>query len=253
MKPFGIGLKIFSGFMILVFVLIISGILSIFELFKIGSSVEVMLEDNYQSIDAAQAMIEALEREDSGILLLLMGHWKEGRSIVNKADNSFQENLNIASTNITIEGEEELIKKVRESYGNFSKIWEKPIVGTYKERDLEWYIDTVHTAFNIAKQDVEQLMHLNDRALYQTASILKDQSHRSVMPGIISVMSATLFAFVFYYFVNYYIVKPIISINHGIESYIENKKSYNVNVETRDEISELNDWVSNLCSFQRNN
>ena len=82
-------LKILSGFLILAFMLSIAGIWSIYELQSIGTSVQQLLEDNYKSIDASKIMLEALEREDSGILLLLSGKWHllmRYPSFVNNAD-----------------------------------------------------------------------------------------------------------------------------------------------------------------------
>ena len=251
MKHFGIGFKIFSGFMILAIMLMLSGILSIYEIYNIGTSVELMLEDNYKSINAAEEMVEALEREDSGILMLLMGKWAEGRQILHSGDSAFRINLNIAANNITIKGEAEYVKNLEDSYAAYKSIWEQPIVGTVKEDNLDWYSGTVHKAFLKTKKDAEQLMRLNDATLYQTASALKNRTHRSIMPGIVSVVSAMLFVIIFYYFVRYYFVKPIIRMNKAIGSYLNDKRPYKVIIETHDEISLLNESVAQLCSIQR--
>lgn len=251
MRHFGIGLKIFSGFLILASMLILSGILSVFEIYNIGSSVELMLEDNYKSINATEEMVEALEREDSGILLLLMGRWEEGRRILNSADSAFSRNLTIASNNITISGELEYVNRVRASYQEYKSIWEKPIVGTMKEENLNWYTEVVHKSFLGTKHEIEQLMRLNDQVLYQTASDLKDRTHRSIMPGIVAVVSAIIFVFIFYYFVTYYFVRPIVRITNAIMAFMEDKKPYRVNVETKDEIYLLNESVTQLCATQK--
>ena len=73
--------KILLGFLILAVMLAVAGAYSIYELTTIGTSVQKLLDDNYKSINAAKMMIEALEREDSGVLLLLSGKWKQGREI----------------------------------------------------------------------------------------------------------------------------------------------------------------------------
>lgn len=65
--------KIMSGFLILALMLAIAGIWSIYELNSFGTSAEDLLDENYRSIKAAEMMLEALERQDSGILLLLFG------------------------------------------------------------------------------------------------------------------------------------------------------------------------------------
>ena len=60
----GLRTKILSGFLILTMMLVVAGIWSIYELTRVGTSVQRLLDDNYKSINAGKMMIEALERED---------------------------------------------------------------------------------------------------------------------------------------------------------------------------------------------
>jgi len=65
----GLRTKILSEFLILTTMLLIARIWSIYELTRVGTSVQRLLDDNYKSINAANMMIEALERKDSAVLL----------------------------------------------------------------------------------------------------------------------------------------------------------------------------------------
>ena len=68
-------MKILSGFLILVVMLAVAGIFSIYELMSIRSSVQSLLDDNYESVVAARKMIEALERQDmelAGSIIMLL-------------------------------------------------------------------------------------------------------------------------------------------------------------------------------------
>ena len=76
----GLRTKMLSGFLILTMMLLVAGVWSVYELTTIGSSVQKLLNDNYKSINAGKMMIEALEREDSAVLLLFSGKWQQGRS-----------------------------------------------------------------------------------------------------------------------------------------------------------------------------
>ena len=93
--------KILSGFLLIVAMLIVAGSFSIIEFSKISKSVEDLLDDNYRSIEASKTLLEALEREDSGVLLLLHGNWKEGREVIEYGDSLFNESINIVENNIT--------------------------------------------------------------------------------------------------------------------------------------------------------
>jgi len=240
-------LKIFSGFLILTLMLIIAGAWTIYELKNMGSSVQAILDDNYKSIIAAKVMIEALEREDSGILLLMLGQWSEGREIITAADNSFKKGLEIAANNITIPGEQSYIETIRSKYQIYKEIWERPIVDTHKQGDLNWYLEIAHESFLDVQSSVNELMSYNDQFMFDTASNLQNKAKRSLMPGVVAIISALVFTFLFNYFVNYYFVSPIVRITKSIQRFSKDRVPFDVRIETNDEIYDLAESINNLC------
>ena len=246
-------LKILSGFIILVIMLAAAAVWSIYEIRSIGTSVNELLSDNYKSIDASKSMIEALEREDSGVLLLILGKWEEGREIIESADKQFNKAFEIAANNITIEGEEGYINKIKQDYDAYKNMWEKPIVGTAREGDITWYFENIHRAFQDVKVSANALMDLNDKTMYSTASNLRNQANRALMPAIIAILAALIFSLLFNYFVNYYFVNPIIKITNGVKAFIEKKKPYSVEIQSKDELTDLNASISTLCSLSQAN
>lgn len=247
----GIRIKILSGFLILAMMLLVAGAWSIYELTNIGVSVQKLLDDNYKSINAAKIMIEALEREDSAILLLLSGKWEEGRLIMKSADESFNRAFQAAESNVTIPGERSYVEAVGAAYKKYQALWLRPIVDTKREGNLKWYFEDVHKAFQDTKVSVEQLMTLNDRAMYKTASDLKERAHRATMPGVVAIVSSFVFAVIFSYLINYYVINPIIRITKGIKGYLQSEQTLDVKIETNDELSELASSVNSLIARTR--
>jgi len=243
----GIRVKILSGFLILSLMLLIAGSWSIYELKSIGSSVQRILDENYQSIRAAKVMKEALEREDSAVLLLMLGHWEEGRRLLSSADSLFTQKINFAFENISIEGEHEHLDEISSRYTVYKSKWERPIVDTYKEGNMDWYFKEMHNSFLHVKESINELITLNDSTMYLTASKLENRSSRAIMPGIIALISALVFTFLFNYLVNYYYVTPIITITDRVNKFINKRTPFNVTIETDDEIAELADAIDHLC------
>jgi HAMP domain-containing protein len=244
----GLRLKILSGFLILSAMLFVAGAWSIREVASVGTSVQKILDDNYKSINAAKMMIEALERQDSGVLLLLSGKWGEGRSIIQSADQAFLRGFHIAKNNITVPGEEAQIEDIQSRYKAYKDLWMQPISGTKVQGDLNWYFEGIHQAFMDAKASVDKLMALNDRTMYRTASDLKERAHRATMPGVVAILAALIFSLVFNYFIHIYVVNPIISITRGIQRFLETREPFQVQVETRDEIARLASSLSDLLA-----
>ena len=239
------------GFLILAVMLGVAGAYSIYELTSISTSVQKLLDDNYKSINAAKQMVEALEREDSGVLLLLSGKWKEGRATIVDAHRNLEKAFDIASHNVTIPGEKDVVDKIYAQYQVYRNNWDRPIVGTEYEGNLNWYFEKVHRDFTEVKSTVESLMTINDNAMYQTASTLKNRAHRAVMPGIVAILTALVFTIIFNFFVNLYVVNPILSIIKAIKNFLQSGEPIKLSIETSDELHELAASIVNLTAMIR--
>ena len=244
----GIRKKILSGFLILAMMLFLAGAWSIYELKTVGSSVQRLLDDNYKSINAANSMTEALEREDSAVLLLLSGHWKQGREIIESGDRSFQEAFHIAENNVTIPGEKTYIGEIQEAYGAYKDLWIRPIVGTSREKNLEWYFQEAHESFLNVKLAVNRLRALNAQVMYETATQVQDRAHRAVIPGVVAILSALVFTIMFNYFVNHYMVSPIINMTKSVQGFLKTNEPFQLKVETKDELQSLAYAIEDLVA-----
>jgi methyl-accepting chemotaxis protein len=240
--------KIFSGFLILTTMLFLAGVISILEFTSISSTVEDLLEDNYKSVNASKEMIEALEREDSGILTLLLGNWSEGKNIIMTADSNFVLAFKNAKNNITIENEDQYIAEIEAKYMIFKNKWEMPIVGTKREGNINWYTTEVLPAFLEVKTAVKALMTLNDRTMFETSTMLRTRAKKSIMPGIVAIVAAIIFSLMFIFFINLYVVTPILKMTRGIRDFLDYNKPFRLEVDTRDEIMELANSINNLIN-----
>jgi HAMP domain-containing protein len=247
----GLRTKILSGFLILTMMLVVAGIWSIYELTAVGTSVQKLLDDNYKSINAGKMMIEALEREDSAVLLLLSGKWEQGRSIIESGDELFQKGFTIAKNNVTIPGEPAYVDEIDAKYKIYKGLWIKPIVDTSREGNLDWYFREVHQAFQDVKVSVEKLVALNDQTMYQTASDLKNGAHRAIMPGIVAILAALIFTALFNFFTNHYVISPIITTTRAVQDFIETGQPPAIQVETQDELHDLVSSVQRLVAKVR--
>ncbi len=241
-------IKILSGFFILAMMLLIAGAISIKEFLNIGQSVQSMLDENYRSINAANTMMEALDRENSGILQVLMGCSSVGERTIRSGDSLFSESFYIAQSNITIENESHYIQRIDQNYSSFQKRWLQLVRDTENQEAISWYYDNLHTDFLTVKNSVYELLELNQKTLYRNATTLKDHAYRSVIPGIVAIIASFVFAILFYFFINQYVIRPIIKMTHAVEDYNNKGKQYSVEVETKDELNELNNSIKSLLT-----
>ncbi|MBN1820883.1 MAG: hypothetical protein JW833_09200 [Prolixibacteraceae bacterium] len=247
-------LKIMTGFFLLASLLLIAGAISISEFTKLSKSVNSLIEDNYKTINAAQAMLESLEREDSGILMLMLGQWEEGRIIIESADSSFMLALNIAEGNQTEKDEDIYVAAIKESYSKYRDKWKKPIVNTEKEGNIDWYRNNIHKAFLETKHNVTNLMNLNQESMHAEAYDLKEESRRAIMPGIVAIIAAFIFSILLNFFISKYIISPIGNLSEAIKEYNPGQANISV-VKSSDELkkleSEINAFLERLIRDSR--
>lgn len=238
--------KILSGFALIIAMLLIAGFASIYEFTRLNKSQTALIDDNYKTIEASKTMIEALESEDSGILLLLSGHWKEGREILYSADSLFMTALHIAKNNITETNEAKYIKQIDQSYLKFKERWEPPIVGTAKENSINWYLTDLHDYFRAVNNDVQALMSLNQNSMYKESADLKENARRAIMPGIVAIIASLVFLVMFNFFISRYYVKPIVDIIRSLKTHTTQTQSFDAGIVTNDEFKELEKEIQNM-------
>jgi HAMP domain-containing protein len=238
--------KILAGFGLLIGMLILAGTVSILEFARLSRSVNSLLEDNYKTIKASKSMLEALEREDSGILLLILGQREVGQNILRSSDSLFDAAFNIARDNVTEPHEDEYIGEVSHDYSLFKSDWEHLLVDVKKEASMGWYNDTIHRDFLEVKNAVNELMTLNQNGMYNMASQLKEKSHRALMPGIVSIIAAVVFSLLLNFFISRYFVSPIIQLVEALQNHNIASRSLNVNIISKDEIKMLENEINGL-------
>ncbi|MBU8891542.1 MAG: hypothetical protein KOO66_02100 [Bacteroidales bacterium] len=238
--------KILTGFLLIIIMLLIAGAMSIYEFSRIGKSVRALIDDNYKTIEASKTMIVALEREDSGILLLISGKWKAGRRILQSADSLFLSAFDTAKNNLTEEDEDIHIEKIETSYLKFKDKWEPPIVGTNKENSINWYFTEVHMNFIEVKSEIEALMTLNQDSMHLEASELKEQAHRAIMPGIVAIASALILLVLFNFFIGNILVKPIKKLINSVKGYHLLSQEFNADISNHDEFKILENEIQEL-------
>jgi len=243
----GLRLKMLSGFLILTAMLFLAGLWSVYELNYLSTSVQDILDENYESIEAAKLMNEALEREDSAVLILLLGRTAEGQKIMHKADSTFSDRLNFAYSNITIPGEKESLDLIRERYLRFKEFRAGTLSNEAQAEQVDWYFNQVHQSFLSVKDAVNQLINLNDRTMYNTASRIRDKARSSMMPGLTALVAALVFTFLFNYLIHVFIIDPILLITDRVKKFREKGLPYDVRINSKDEIYYLSGAIEELC------
>lgn len=242
----GIRQKILTGFIILGSLLIISGVISIYELTKLGNSVNQLLDDNYKSIDYSKRMSLSLEQQKKALILSVNGNKDDAGALLKQSAKTFKTYLTRTSQNLTLPEEVRLLDSLKLSYSRFNALTEQFVFSEHST--LSSYIDTILPAAYCVQRYLEEILTVNQQKLNETANVLKNSPYRTILPGLIVIITSIVFSIIFNYMITYYMVKPIIRITDSINHFVKFKRPFEVTVETKDEIYRLREAVKNLIT-----
>lgn len=236
--------KIFSSFMLLVLMLLIAGVMSIWELKKMNNLYSNVIDHNYLSIEHALKVTHALEREDSGILMLFLGNRDEGVSVIESADSTVALSMIEIEKNATEPGEETLIEIIEYEYKTYSRLLDSVITNNLGN-DRAVY-ESTHSQFTKTKKAVTNLMELNQSNMYSKANEMHHKLYQTMMPGIVSIVLAIIFALLLNFYISHYFVNPLNKIITATQNYIPPANNIQVDIKSEDELKTLQLSINSL-------
>jgi PAS domain S-box-containing protein len=106
--------RIFLTLLPLLALLAVLGGTGIVLLYRLGGSIDLILRENYDSVNAMERLNEALERIDSSFQFALAGEEEKARAQYDQNWKSYHESLEVEKRNITLPGEQELVDELIE-------------------------------------------------------------------------------------------------------------------------------------------
>ena len=121
-------------------------------------------------------------------------------------------------------------------------VWNAPRYQTKKD----WYFERLYPVYTRLRLYIKELNYSSQKALKNNSDELSEGFYRSLMPCVVAVLIGILLLFLFNYYLNFYFFNPIIRINRAIKNYKLTRKTYDVSIESGDEVEEINDNIKDL-------
>ncbi len=210
--------KILSGYapvlLLLVFVLTIA----VANLRSLGQASAGILRENYRSIIAAESMMGAIERQNSAVLLVLLGYREEGLNQFRDNITVFLQSLGKATDNITIVGEDRVVAAIEQDYRAYLEGYESLLAAlqTEPEAARARYAESLLPQFRKVRDRCGELAGLNQKAMYN-ASERAQRLAASVTGSLVAIGAAVLGAAVAWsLLLSRIIVEPLRRLQAGI-------------------------------------
>jgi signal transduction histidine kinase len=230
----------FSYGLLIVIILAVSA-WSIYHVVKLGRAIDVILVNNYKSITAAENMKEALERQDSAAMFFIAGHADKARQQIEASTSAFAQEFEVASHNVTEPGEAEIIADISAKYRAYKSQLERMLLNGPEspEERSKLYFERLEPEFIALKKTLDELLHLNQQAMFAANDRAISVSRRAEISTAITAAMALAMALIFAWRFTRYVVNPISLLARKAKRIGEGDFDQHITISSKDEIGVL--------------
>ncbi|MEM8719467.1 MAG: ATP-binding protein [Cyanobacteria bacterium P01_G01_bin.39] len=244
--------KILLGYGLSLALIVLVGGWGITNLRRLGQASDAILKENYNSILAADNTIEALERQDSAILLFLLENRDQPNGIASlRSSQQFQENqieflkwLGRAEGNITIPEEAEIIASIESAYQDYLRAFselQQQVNGTTED-----YYGTILPIFEQIRDRSVQLRNINQSAMEAASENAQQISSQAVWSMVIAGATAAGIGLGFSLLLTRRIVRPLTEMITATEKIASGEYDIVLQVKSKDELGMLGQEITTM-------
>lgn len=241
--------KVSVLYLSLVALIAVVGITASANLFNLSEAIDGLMIANYKSINAATKMVEAIERQDSAVLIYINVNTQRGKELFTSNNDEFLKWYNVDVNNITEKGEMELIETIHSSYSKYVNLF-LDLQDIYNKEGIEqanaFYKDKILPDFIYTKNVLKELSLLNEKAMFRS----KDAATEHAKNSMYLVLGISIFAIisgfgVSRFFTNRFLT-PITQLTQTMKLVKAGDLDQQADISTKDEIGELSIEFNNM-------
>ncbi len=236
-------------------VVLLSGF-SIYFINRLNGASERILKDNYASIEAANRLIDNLDKIDNSRALLLSKNDKY-RSPSNhdyqEAADNFNKYLAVAEGNITEPGEGVLVKSLRNEYEKY--IYAMQVEDSSKFAEV--YFAELLPQYSVVKAKCYALLKMNEDAMLRKSEQSVQISKNTEIWMLVIAASSILIVIVALVKIPGNVINPILELTKKVEAISEKKYSERLDIKSGNELGKLaasfNMMAEKLGEYEKSN
>ncbi|MBN2378276.1 PAS domain-containing protein [candidate division WOR-3 bacterium] len=240
-RPLNLRQKILFGYGAALVLVVLVGVWAVVNLAQLGKASEQILRENYRSILAAESMIDALERQDSGLLLILLGYKEQGIKQFHENETQFLEWLGRARDNVTIKGEAEVVDSIEQGFTkyliSFSEL--QANVGFEKNEAIAFYHEKSLSQFLEVRKACVRLREMNQQTMVQASERTRRISVRTIWSTAAMGIAAVFLGLVLSLLLSRILVRPLREVIAASEKIASGDYDVSVSLTSGDELGLL--------------
>lgn len=243
--------KILLGYGLALSLVILVGVWGIANLRRLGKASEAILQENYRSILAARNTIDALERQDSAVLLYLLENQIQGRQQFRQNEIEFLKWLGQAEGNITIPGEAAILERIERQYEEYLEAF--ALLQQQSNPTTEDYYNTIVPIFENVKEACIELRLINQETMEAASEEAQEISEQAIWSMVAAGTTAAGFGLAFSLLLTSRIVNPLTAMTRATSKIAAGEYDIALKVKSQDELGilarEINFMSQKLKAF----
>lgn len=228
-------------------ILLISGIISFFEYTRMSSYVTGLIADNINSINVAQRLSEVSNTYNLEILSVI---GDDSAVLPDFNQEEFMEHCDSLKKKLTAVSLLPLADSVVYSYAGYmlTTLELEDVLRSDFIDSRTWYFERLQPKYNRLRSDIDKLSAGMYNDLKRNSETFERGFYRSIVPVMVSIGVGLLLVLMLLFFILAYYVTPINRMLEHLSSYRSYNKKYSYQFDGDDQLSELNDGISELVS-----
>lgn len=244
--------KILIGYSIVLVLMVIILVWALVNLIGLGRGI---LKGNYMSILAADNMSAAIERQNSAIFLVILGHSDEGFKQFHDNEGLFLQWLETEKDYITEIGESEAVKAIEIGYSvyldKFTTL--RAIYQVDPQKSARFYYETMLPSFQSVRDSCDNLREINQKALFRVTDQAQFISRRAFWSMTLIGIAAIGIGLGFSLLLSNVLVKPLRQIMEATQKIAVGNYDVEVLMNSHDELgglaSRFNEMAKKVKSY----
>ena len=232
-------------------VLIVSGIISIVEYRRMSNYVSDMIAEDINSINVAQKL--ATVTDDYNLQILTVIGDDSLNSLPDFDQQGFVFYCDSLRSSFSGENVLPLTDSVLYSYSAYmlTSLELEQVIHSDFIDSRTWYFERLQPSFRRLSGDIDRLSQAMYDDLQENSEDFDRGFYRSIIPGVVAVSVGILLVILLMFFIISYYVNPLSKMLSGIEDYRSMNRRYSVTFDGDDELTELNEGITELTEENR--
>ncbi|MFO8184675.1 MAG: ATP-binding protein [Candidatus Aegiribacteria sp.] len=242
-------IKILLGYSITLILTVVVIVLALMNIVDLGNATDAILQENYRSILAAENMIDAIERQDSGLLLMLLGYVEENKAMFQTHESNFLQWFGRARDNVTIRGEQEIIDSIDSLYMDYLGKTSELRLHIAREDSTAplLYHESVLPSFMSVRNMCASLREINQNTMYNASLIAGEVAERAMWSMVVIGAIVIIVGVGFSLFLSKLLVRPLRQMLEATKEIASGSYNINIRTKSRDEVGKLAEGFNTMA------